>query len=138
MGRMGAAEGGEALLRAGRARPRGGIPPSPYFTAPSPRLHLDDSGLFVNAQPLPMPGSPRRAAVNSLGIGGTNAFAVLEQAPDRTPAGRRPGHDLITISAKSAEALRELAKRWAGRLREPDAPLTDLAYTSHVGRRALR
>src|SRR5256885_16797518 len=114
MGRMGAAEGGEALLRAGRARPRGGIPPSPYFTAPSPRLHLDDSGLFVNAQPLPMPGSPRRAAVNSLGIGGTHPSAGLGQAAGRTPAGRGPGAGPLPVSAESGGAPLGAAPRGGG------------------------
>ena len=138
IGHMEAASGIAGLIKATLALHRGQIPPSPYFTAPSPRLKLDETGLFVNAEPLPMPGNPRRAAVNSLGIGGTNAFAVLEQAPDRVPADRRPGPELITISAKSADALQALAGRWAGRLREPGAALTDLAYTSHVGRRPLR
>lgn len=138
IGHMEAASGIAGLIKAALSLHRGQIPPSPYFTAPSPRLKLDDTGLFVNTAPLPLPGSPRRAAVNSLGIGGTNAFAVLEQAPERTPPDRRPGPELITISAKNADALRELANRWASRLREPDADLTDLARTSHVGRRALR
>ena len=138
IGHMEAASGIAGLIKAALALHRGQIPPSPYFTAPSPRLKLEESGLFVNAEPLPLPGSPRRAAVNSLGIGGTNAFAVLEQAPERTAPDRRPGHELITISAKSADALQTLAGQWASRLREPGAVLTDLAYTSHVGRRALR
>ncbi|MGW6935775.1 type I polyketide synthase [Lentzea sp. NPDC054927] len=138
IGHMEAASGIAGLIKAALALHSGRIPPSPYFTAPHPRLKLDETGLFVNAESLPMAGSPRRAAVNSLGIGGTNAFAVLEQAPERTRADRRPGHDLVTISAKSADALRELASRWASRLREPGAGLTDLARTSHAGRRALR
>ncbi|MEV6823787.1 type I polyketide synthase [Amycolatopsis sp. NPDC051102] len=138
IGHMEAASGIAGLIKATLALHHGRIPPSPYFTAPNPRLKLDGSGLFVNAEPLPMPGTPRRAAVNSLGIGGTNAFAVLEQPPDRAAADRRPGHDLVTISAKTADALHTLAGRWASRLREPDADLTDLAYTSHVGRRPLR
>ncbi|MDV9169321.1 type I polyketide synthase [Streptomyces sp. W16] len=138
IGHMEAASGIAGLIKAVLALHRGLIPPSPYFAAPSPRLRLDGSGLFVNTQPLPLPGSPRRAAVNSLGIGGTNAFAVLEQAPEPAPKPERPGHDLVTISAKSAEALRDMAGQWASRLREPGADLTDLAYTSHAGRRPMR
>ncbi|KOV61473.1 hypothetical protein ADL01_31015 [Streptomyces sp. NRRL WC-3618] len=138
IGHMEAASGIAGLIKAALSLYRGRIPPSPYFTAPSPRLNLDDTGLFVNTAPLSLPGAPRRAAVNSLGIGGTNAFAVLEQAPERTRTDRRPGQELITISARSADALRDLADRWANRLREPDAPLRELAHTSHVGRRPLR
>ncbi|WP_328872918.1 type I polyketide synthase [Streptomyces sp. NBC_00287] len=138
IGHMEAASGIAGLIKAALALHHGVIPPSPYFTAPNPRLRLDASGLFVNPDPLPLPGSPRRAAVNSLGIGGTNAFAVLEQAPQRVPAAGRPGPELVTITAKSADALRTLAGTWASRLREPGAALTDLAHTSHVGRRPLR
>ncbi|MEU3054376.1 type I polyketide synthase [Streptomyces griseus] len=138
IGHMEAASGIAGLIKAALALHHGVIPPSPYFTAPNSRLRLDTSGLFVAPDPLPLPGSPRRAAVNSLGIGGTNAFAVLEQAPERVRPAERTGPELITISAKSEDALRTLAGAWASRLREPDAALTDLAHTSHVGRRPLR
>ncbi|SDT70143.1 type I polyketide synthase [Actinoplanes derwentensis] len=138
IGHMEAASGIAGLIKAALVLHRGQIPPNPYFTAPHARLNLAGTGLFVNEQPLPMPGFPRRAAVNSLGIGGTNAFAVLEQAPDRTPPVRQPGHELVTISAKTPDALRELAGRWASSLREPEVSLRDLAYTSHLGRSALR
>ncbi|MER7273822.1 type I polyketide synthase [Dactylosporangium sp. NPDC000244] len=138
IGHMEAASGIAGLIKAALALHHGQIPPSPYFTAPSPRLRLDGSGLFVNPEPLPMPGTPGRAAVNSLGIGGTNAFAVLEQGPPCALAEPRPGPELITVSARSEEALRTLAGRWAQRLREPGAALRDLAYTSHVGRTGLR
>ncbi|GAA1602440.1 type I polyketide synthase [Actinoplanes couchii] len=138
IGHMEAASGIAGLIKAALSLHRGVIPPNPYFTAPNARLNLTGTGLYVNDRALPMTGSPRRAAVNSLGIGGTNAFAVLEQAPDRTPPVRQPGPELVTISAKTPDALRELAGRWADRLREPGADLRDLAYTSHTGRNALR
>ncbi|KJK44793.1 hypothetical protein UK23_28345 [Lentzea aerocolonigenes] len=138
IGHMEAASGVAGLIKATLALHHGQVPPSPYFTAPHPRLKLADSGLFVNAEPVPLPGSPRRAAVNSLGIGGTNAFAVLEQAPPRAAATPSSGPELITISARSEDALKDLAGAWATRLREPGASLADLAYTSRAGRRALR
>ncbi|HEV2088951.1 MAG TPA: polyketide synthase, partial [Cryptosporangiaceae bacterium] len=71
------------------------IPPTVNFTEPNPKLELDRTPLFVNdrlrAWPR-TPGTPRRAGVSSLGIGGTNAHAVLEEAPPRAvkPAYERP------------------------------------------------
>src|SRR5699024_10822301 len=96
IGHMEAASGVAGLIKAALALHHGVVPPSPYFTAPTPRLRLDGGGLFVNPEPLPMPGTPSRAAVNSLGIGGTNAFAVLEQAPGPVARAPRPGPDLVT------------------------------------------
>jgi acyl transferase domain-containing protein/acyl carrier protein len=69
------------------------IPPSVNFTQPNPKLELDRTPLFVNDRLRPWPrtdGRPRRAGVSSLGIGGTNAHAVIEEAPAR-PAG--PAHE---------------------------------------------
>ena len=110
IGHMEAASGIAGLIKAALSLYRGRIPPSPYFTAPSPRLNLDDTGLFVNTAPLSLPGAPRRAAVNSLGIGGTNAFAVLEQAMERT---RRPSVRDMT-SSRSAQEARRRCRNWRG------------------------
>ena len=82
--------------------------------------------------------TPRRAALNSLGIGGTNAFAILEEAPpsaateeqspDRFPC-------LVTLSAKSADALVARVEQLLNWLDDnPDAPIGDLCYTTNVSR----
>ncbi|WP_244230113.1 ketoacyl-synthetase C-terminal extension domain-containing protein [Kitasatospora albolonga] len=65
---------------------------------------------------------PLVAGVNAFGFGGTNAHAVLEQAPPpapRTPsAGHGTGPHLLTLSARSAAGLREAAAQLAARLDE--------------------
>jgi acyl transferase domain-containing protein len=50
---------------------------------PNPQSTLHSSPFYVNTKlsDFPAGDTPRRAAVNSLGIGGTNSFAVLEEAP---------------------------------------------------------
>jgi malonyl CoA-acyl carrier protein transacylase/thioesterase domain-containing protein/acyl carrier protein len=80
-------------------------------------------------------GEPRRAGVTALGIGGTNAHVILEEAPE--PAPSQPGRPvrLVTLSAKTPAALDDATRALAGHLREfPDENLDDMAYTLHVGR----
>ncbi|MDP2087002.1 MAG: SDR family NAD(P)-dependent oxidoreductase, partial [Gemmobacter sp.] len=81
----------------------------------------------------------RRAGVNSLGVGGTNAHAVLEEAPARAPSGQSdfPFH-ILTLSARTPKALDAAAARLAAHLRaHPEQPLADVAYTLKQGRRAF-
>ncbi|WP_422125790.1 type I polyketide synthase, partial [Streptomyces graminilatus] len=93
--------------------------------------------LLTEQRPWPDTGRPRRAAVSSFGISGTNAHLVLEQAPppaapaqdpDRPPALTVPGF-VWPVSAASPGALRAQADRLSRLLR--DAPETDLAAVGH-------
>ncbi|WP_078851113.1 type I polyketide synthase [Streptomyces sp. NRRL S-237] len=139
VGHLEAAAGVAGLIKTVLALHHGVIPPNPYLDEPNPRLKLAARGFDVNRKPAHWQGTPRRAAVNSLGIGGTNAFAVLEQAPD-TASGASVSlpRELITVSAGTAASLSVAARRWIDHLRgaEP-GDLADLAHTAQVGRRRL-
>src|SRR6185369_246536 len=145
LGHLDAAAGAMGLIKAALVVKHGVIPPSPYFSAPNPELRLETSPFFVNRELLPWrAGSgPRRASISSLGIGGTNAHAVLEQPPERVPSqlSRRPLH-LFLLSAKTASALDAKAAELAAHLGAmPDlgpAGLADAAYTLQTGRRRFR
>ncbi|MEV0256063.1 type I polyketide synthase [Streptomyces sp. NPDC050732] len=145
VGHLEAAAGIAGLIKTVLALHHGVVPPSPHVEELNPRLRLDGSGLYINSEPKEWPADVRRAAVNSLGIGGTNAFAVLEQAPDHTPAAPvLLPRELLTVSAKTADGLKAAAARWAQELSGRDLPgerdaeeLADLAHTSQVGRRRL-
>ncbi len=62
--------------------------------SPTPRLEIGDTPFVVNdrlSEWRREGTAPRRAGVNSLGVGGTNAFVVVEEAPERAPATGRRG-----------------------------------------------
>ena len=113
------------------------IPPSLHFEGPNPDIPFDSSPFFVNAALREWTGEgPRRASINCLGIGGTNAHLVLEEAPAAGPPGESRRHQLILLSARSATALDQAATRLARHLRgTEDSELPDIAYTLQVGRK---
>jgi amino acid adenylation domain-containing protein len=144
-GHMDTAAGAGGLIKAALALRHKEIPPSLHFRAPHPKLGLEGSPFFVNGSlcPWTREAGPRRAAVSSFGIGGTNAHVILEEAPEREPGSASRPWQLLTISARTEEALRRSAERLAGHLESEtagapaDPDLADAAYTLHVGRRAL-
>jgi acyl transferase domain-containing protein/surfactin synthase thioesterase subunit/acyl carrier protein len=116
------------------------IPPSINFETPNPRIDFASSPFYVNAklQDFPLGDTPRRAGLNSLGIGGTNTFAVLEEAPQTvTTKSESPEvlPCLATLSAKSADALVARVEQFLNWLNDnPDAPIGDVCYTTNVSR----
>ncbi|HLB13365.1 MAG TPA: type I polyketide synthase, partial [Burkholderiales bacterium] len=129
------------LIKTALVLERGRIPPSLHCVTPNPAIDFAGSPFFVNTalRDWVPADTPRRAAVNSLGIGGTNAFAVLEEAPRPEAPGAEeawPFH-VLTLSAKSETALNDYAARMRAFLdREPGASLGDVCYTANVSRSA--
>nr|WP_234815801.1 type I polyketide synthase [Mycolicibacterium boenickei] len=139
------ASGAVSLIKAVLALQEGVVPQSLHFERLPDQMAKIDTNLFVPQANVPWPaadGHPRRAAVSSYGLSGTNVHAVLEQAPaqpsaativDGDSAGSpfADGPKLFPISSTSAEALRETAGRLAEWVADParDGGLTDLGYT---------
>ena len=94
------AAGTVGLIKAILALRHGVVPPMVHFTQLPDALARIETGLFVPKVITPWPSrpdrTPRRAAVSSYGVTGTNAHAVLEEAPGirgtarRVPRLRRP------------------------------------------------
>lgn len=116
------------------------IPPSINYQTPNPRIDFAASPFYVNTKlrDFPLTGTPRRAALNSLGIGGTNGCAILEEAPPVAAAkGQSPDGCpcLVTLSAKTADALVARVDQLLNWLDDnADAPIPDLCYTTNVSR----
>ena len=117
------------------------IPPSLGYEAPNPAIPFAGSPFRVNDALTDWPAgdTPRRAAVNALGVGGTNAHAIIEEAPARaaSDASDWPFQPLV-ISGHSKAALDANTAALAAHLRaNPDQPLADVAFTLKQGRRAF-
>ncbi len=140
VGHLDAAAGVTGLIKATLALHHGVVPATLHFDSPNPKLGLEHTPFSVNNKLVAWPAttSPRRAAVSSFGIGGTNAHVILEQATQvSSPAGGLPAQ-LLTLSARSEPALAALAANLATYLAaHPEANLADVAYTLQLGRAQL-
>jgi acyl transferase domain-containing protein/D-arabinose 1-dehydrogenase-like Zn-dependent alcohol dehydrogenase len=139
-GHLDRAAGVAGLIKAALVVERGEIPPSLHYETPNPKIDFENSPFYVNAHlsPFPATGGQRRAGVNSLGIGGTNAHAVLEEAPRRKAGSPSRPAQLLLLSARSETALSAVAQQLHKFLSQRSGVnLADVAYTMSAGRRAL-
>ncbi len=115
------------------------IPPSLHFEQPNPKIDFERSPFYVNTEMKPWQAgpAPRRAGVSSLGLGGTNAHVIVEEAPDQeSPAPSRP-FQLLVQSARTSSALEKMTANLREYLKNREENLSDIAYTLQIGRRAF-
>ncbi|MEG3192363.1 non-ribosomal peptide synthetase/type I polyketide synthase [Lysobacter sp. D1-1-M9] len=116
------------------------IPASLHFETRNPNVDFAGSPFVVNAglSEWASDGSARRAGVSSFGVGGTNAHAVLEEAPPAEESEPAQGPQLLVLSARTPAALGQACVRLADHLEaSPDVNLADVAWTLAVGRKAF-
>ncbi|WP_194833176.1 type I polyketide synthase [Nocardia sp. XZ_19_369] len=92
------------------------IPATLNASVPSPQVDWANSGLAVQAEPMPWRRGdrPRRAGVSAFGLSGTNAHLILEEAPVAPAPAAAPdsrGVVLLPISARSQASLQGQAER---------------------------
>jgi acyl transferase domain-containing protein/acyl-CoA synthetase (AMP-forming)/AMP-acid ligase II/NADPH:quinone reductase-like Zn-dependent oxidoreductase/short-subunit dehydrogenase/acyl carrier protein len=114
------------------------IPGQLHFTKINPRISLAGTRIVIPSAPQPWPRAPRRlAGISSFGFGGTNAHMVVEEAPARSHTRDlpvRPRH-ILTISARTENALKNLTGRFAKHLAEhPGADLASICFSANAGR----
>jgi acyl transferase domain-containing protein/surfactin synthase thioesterase subunit/acyl carrier protein len=128
-----------ALIKTALALKNRKLPPSLNFDKPNPKIDFADSPFFVNiaCREWPSGNQPRLAAVNSLGLGGTNAFAVIEEAiaPAAADRSNEPPLHLFTLSARTNSALRTSIERHLAHLdAAPEMAIADICFTCTSGR----
>ncbi len=139
-GHTDSAAGAVALTKAILSLRHGAVPPMLHFTRLPDDLARIETGLVVPEQTAPWPATdtnPRRAAVSSYGLSGTNVHAILEQAPDtddpKDSANESvaQGPLLFALSSTSADGLRRTSRRLADWIEKSagSVALSDLAYT---------
>jgi acyl transferase domain-containing protein/acyl carrier protein len=114
------------------------IPPTLFFKTPNPEIDFASSPFYVStrAEPWEKKDGPRRAGVNSVGTGGTNAHVILEEAPVQQASAPGRASKLIVLSARSGSALESMTSRLLEFLQDnPSVNLSDAAFTLQVGRR---
>ncbi|MEU4568697.1 type I polyketide synthase [Micromonospora sp. NPDC023956] len=119
------------------------LPPTLHAAEPSPHVDWSSGAVSLLTEPVPWPRGerPRRGAVSSFGISGTNAHVILEEAPadvEADPTGDdRPGDDgtaapvvALPLSARGPAALRGQAANLARHLdAHPDLDPAVVAHT---------
>ncbi len=151
IGHTQAAAGVAGVIKAVMAMREGVLPKSLHIDEPSSKVDWDQGQIELLSEQRPWEenGAPRRSAVSSFGISGTNAHLILEGAPE--PVGEEatgasgegaPSKALqalpLVLSAKSEEALQAQAKRLATHLQEhPELSPADLAYSLATTRSAF-
>ncbi len=140
IGHLDNAAGVAGLIKTTLAVYHGKIPASLHFEIPNPRIDFENCPFFVNTKlrDWPKGDTPRRAGVTSLGMGGTNAHVVIEEAPRLEKTGPSREWQLLMLSGKTATALKTRTKELAqyiGGQKEEETNLADVAFTLQIGRR---
>lgn len=141
MGHVDAAAGVAGFIKTVLSIKNAQLLPSLHFAEQNPEVNFAGGPFYVNTslQQWPrVPGQPLRAGVSSFGIGGTNAHAILEEAPPAETAGEGRRARLLSLSARTPASLKKYMERLSGFLeQEPATDLADMCYTLHLGRRAF-
>jgi acyl transferase domain-containing protein len=140
LGHLEAAAGIAGLLKAILSIQHRQIPRLVHYRTLNPRIDLSGTGIAMptETQSWDTGESGAYAAVNSFGLSGTNAQVILSAAPEPEEHGDEGTQASVTgfeMSAKSPEALRELAAAYHARLADlspRDYPA--FAYTVTEGR----
>ena len=146
VGHLDRAAGATGLIKTALALRHRLLPPNIHYETPNPEIDFANSPFYVNTelrQLRPEPGRPLIAGVSSMGMGGTNAHAIVQEAPPLPPRPSIPARSrrmsVVPLSARSAGAAGVACANLAEYLTaNPDADLRDVAWTLQVGRQRFR
>ena len=136
LGHLEAAAGIAGFIKAALAVRHGHIPPNLHFSQWNPAINASATRFFVpteNSQ-WPTTEGPRRAAVSSFGLGGTNAHVVVEQGPELAPVTEHAsdtGVSTLVVTGKTPQRVAATAAVLADWMDGAGAEvaLADVAHT---------
>ncbi|MBL0385639.1 acyltransferase domain-containing protein [Tumebacillus sp. ITR2] len=137
------AAGVTGLIKAALSLWKEEIPPHLHLLETNPEMDLEALRLRVptTLQPWEKTTKPRYAGINSFGFGGTNVHVILTEAPavaEKTEVPSAPTDQLIPLSARTPEALQDVAASYRAALAEggklAQVSLADLAHSTALHR----
>ncbi|MEV4483688.1 type I polyketide synthase [Micromonospora coxensis] len=143
IGHSQAAAGIAGIIKMVMAMRHGTVPATLHVDAPTPHVDWSAGAVTLVTEPTAWPAvdRPRRAAVSSFGMSGTNTHLVLEQ-PEPVPAEadrpEPPAPVPVLLTGRTRGALRRQAERWSAHLAaDPGLRAADVAWTSATSRSPL-
>ncbi|WP_455772032.1 type I polyketide synthase, partial [Streptomyces microflavus] len=144
IGHTQAAAGAASIIKIVMALNQGLLPRTLHVDEPSSRIDWEAGAVSLLTEEVRWPAAdrPRRVGISSFGISGTNAHAVLEEAPpveadEEQPA---PPGDVVpwVISARTADALRAQARQLREYVEErPEPAIAEVAHALATTRSAF-
>ncbi|MFA7755827.1 SDR family NAD(P)-dependent oxidoreductase [Streptomyces sp. NRRL B-2790] len=142
IGHAQAAAGVGGVIKMVMAMQHGVLPQTLHVDGPTP--HVDwsagDVRLLTEAVEWPVTDAPRRAAVSSFGISGTNAHVIVEQAPAPAELPPAPGSGAVVpwvLSGRTEAALRAQAERLLSLAPDTDLQPADIGFSLATTRSAM-
>ena len=140
-GHLESASGIAGLIKTVLTLRAGWIPPHLHFRDLNP--HIEWGGVPVEIPVTGREWKPARgkriAGVSAFGFSGTNAHVIVEEAPVRPAAESRAAQTdrachVLTLSARTPEALDQLVERYSAALSETESDAADICFTANTGR----
>ncbi|WP_237774184.1 type I polyketide synthase [Actinosynnema sp. ALI-1.44] len=138
-----AAAGVASVIKTVMSIRHGILPKTLHVEDATPHVDWSEGQVSLLTEPVPWPetGRPRRGAVSSFGVSGTNAHAIIEQdVPEETPEAEQATRALplvpVVVSGRGPGAVRDQAAKLVRHI-GPGTPLADFAYSLATTRAAL-
>ncbi|WP_454561930.1 type I polyketide synthase [Mycobacterium haemophilum] len=131
------AAGIAGLIKTALAVRHGFIPRSLHFEQPNPHIDWQAGPVRVAATGQTWPNRARLAGVSSFGFSGTNAHVIIGEAEpaERPTEPHQALPPVLALSARTAAALSDQARRYAAALTSPEKPtLEQVCYAANTGR----